>query len=318
MARQRIAVVGSGVSGLSAAWLLAQTPRGHAVRGRAAPGRAHPYGRCHPGRRQPRSTRDSSSSTRAPTATSPPSSRISAWTASRARCRLPSAWTSPRSNGRARACATVFGQKRNLLRREFWRMLADILRFNRESVAWLASMRRRSDHAARLPRRGELLAPPSPTGTCCRWRRRSGPARPARCSTIRSPLSCASATTTACCRSSTGPQWRTVTGGGREYVSRLAAGIDDDPPGHAGAARPAHAARHVVRTTARRRHFDQVVLACHSDQALALLGEEASAAERRVLGAIRYQPNRAVLHTDAALLPRDRGVVVGLELPRES
>jgi predicted NAD/FAD-binding protein len=47
------------------------------------------------------------------------------------------------------------------------------------------------------------------------------------------------------------------------------------------------------------------VLACHSDQALALLGTAASAAERRILGAIRYQPNRAVLHTDRRLLPRD-------------
>jgi len=51
--------------------------------------------------------------------------------------------------------------------------------------------------------------------------------------------------------------------------------------------------------------FDQVVLACHSDQALALLGHAATRAERELLGAIRYQPNRAVLHTDPALLPRD-------------
>ncbi len=52
-------------------------------------------------------------------------------------------------------------------------------------------------------------------------------------------------------------------------------------------------------------HFDQVVLACHSDQALAILGVAASDAQRAVLSAIRYQPNRAVLHTDRALLPRD-------------
>ena len=51
--------------------------------------------------------------------------------------------------------------------------------------------------------------------------------------------------------------------------------------------------------------FDEVILACHSDQALALLGD-ADAIEREVLGAIRYQPNEAVLHTDASLLPRDR------------
>jgi predicted NAD/FAD-binding protein len=49
-----------------------------------------------------------------------------------------------------------------------------------------------------------------------------------------------------------------------------------------------------------------VVLACHSDQSLALLGEQASDGERAVLDAVRYQPNRAVLHTDASCLPRRR------------
>jgi predicted NAD/FAD-binding protein len=52
-------------------------------------------------------------------------------------------------------------------------------------------------------------------------------------------------------------------------------------------------------------HYDQVVLACHSDQARTILGDTASPQERRLLGAIGYQANRAVLHTDAALLPRD-------------
>ena len=52
-------------------------------------------------------------------------------------------------------------------------------------------------------------------------------------------------------------------------------------------------------------HFDQVLMACHSDQALAILASSASEAQREVLSAIRYQPNRAVLHTDRALLPRD-------------
>jgi predicted NAD/FAD-binding protein len=51
--------------------------------------------------------------------------------------------------------------------------------------------------------------------------------------------------------------------------------------------------------------YDEVVLACHSDQSLALLAD-ATADERALLGAIRYQPNRAVLHTDATLLPRRR------------
>jgi predicted NAD/FAD-binding protein len=80
--------------------------------------------------------------------------------------------------------ATVFGQKRNLLRRDFWRMLADILRFNRESVAWIDQY---PDYGGSLR---EFLAAgrysrPLPSGTCCRWRRRSGRARRGRCSTTR-------------------------------------------------------------------------------------------------------------------------------------
>ena len=51
--------------------------------------------------------------------------------------------------------------------------------------------------------------------------------------------------------------------------------------------------------------FDQVVMACHSDQALKILGATASHGQREVLSAIRYQPNRALLHTDPALLPRN-------------
>jgi predicted NAD/FAD-binding protein len=97
-----------------------------------------------------------------------------------------------------------------------------------------------------------------------------------------------------------------VKGGGREYVRKLAAQIDDirlscpvqAVTREAGALRVTHAQGSEC--------FDQVVLACHSDQALAMLGTTASAGQREMLAAIRYQPNRAVLHTDAALLPRDR------------
>lgn len=49
--------------------------------------------------------------------------------------------------------------------------------------------------------------------------------------------------------------------------------------------------------------FDQVIFACHSDQALAILGEQASDAEREVLGDMAYQENEVVLHTDTQLLP---------------
>ena len=60
-----------------------------------------------------------------------------------------------------------------------------------------------------------------------------------------------------------------------------------------------------LRTAHGSEQFDQVVLACHSDQSLALLAD-ADAAERALLSAVRYQPNRAVLHTDTSCLPADR------------
>ena len=101
------------------------------------------------------------------------------------------------------------------------------------------------------------------------------------------------------------PPWFTVQGGGREYVRRIAAGL--------GRVRLNAAVEQVRRTAGgvalrcngQTERFDEVVLACHSDQALALTAD-ASAAERAVLGAIPYQPNIAYLHTDTALLPRRR------------
>ena len=60
-----------------------------------------------------------------------------------------------------------------------------------------------------------------------------------------------------------------------------------------------------IHTHGQTERFDKVVLACHSDQSLALL-DEPTPAERLTLGAIRYQANRAVLHTDTSVLPRSR------------
>jgi uncharacterized protein len=105
------------------------------------------------------------------------------------------------------------------------------------------------------------------------------------------------------------PQWYTVRGGSRHYVQRLLARIPDarlnTPVRAVRRVPPASASAGVwVDTDHGSEHFDDVVLAGHSDQSLALLGEQASADERAVLGAIRYQRHRAVLHTDASVLPR--------------
>ncbi len=105
------------------------------------------------------------------------------------------------------------------------------------------------------------------------------------------------------------PQWYTVRGGSREYVRRLVARIPDarlnTPVSALRRVPPQSASAGVwLDTPQGSEHFDEVVLAGHSDQSLALLGSSATAGERAVLGAIRYQQNRAVLHTDASLLPK--------------
>ena len=102
------------------------------------------------------------------------------------------------------------------------------------------------------------------------------------------------------------PEWRVVRGGSRRYVETMLARWDvqvrlSSPV--RGIVRDAQGVS--LRCDAGSERFDQVVLACHSDQALRLL-DDASDGEREILGAIRYQPNDTVLHTDARLLPRHR------------
>jgi predicted NAD/FAD-binding protein len=99
------------------------------------------------------------------------------------------------------------------------------------------------------------------------------------------------------------PQWWTVAGGARHYVEKITAKIADRrlrTPVQL-IERDGDGVR--VVTEGRAERFDKLVLATHSDQALALL-RDPSAQERETLGAIRYQPNRAVLHTDASVLPQ--------------
>lgn len=204
--------------------------------------------------------------------------------------------------------ATVFGQKRNLLRPKFWRMLADILRFNRESVAWLAT------HPDQPLSLRDFLATGAYSRAFAEWYLLPMGAAIWSCPAgqmLDYPL----ATFVRFCRNHgllqvfDRPLWRTVHGGAREYVKKLAEQFD----ANLGTIRlntPVLAVRReengvLLTTKGGIERFDQVVLACHSDQARAILGDAATAEERKLLGAIRYEANRAVLHTDAALLPRD-------------
>ncbi len=100
-----------------------------------------------------------------------------------------------------------------------------------------------------------------------------------------------------------------MTGGSREYVARIVRALPPNSIHPIAAARVQRLpggieVRDAAGTT---RPFDQVVLACHADQALRLLAD-ADAREQSLLGSFRFQPNRAVLHGDPALMPRRRAV----------
>ena len=207
---------------------------------------------------------------------------------------------------------TVFAQRSNLLRPRFLGMLADVMRFNRLATG-LAERNKDGEPGRSIAqfldehrfgaafRQGYLLPMLG-----CIWS----------CPTDQM-LAFPVATMIRFChnhgllRVHNRPQWHTVRGGSREYVRRIVERLPDvrlnSPVSALRRVPPASGSGGVwLDTPSGAERFDEVVLAGHSDQSLALLGDAASAEERRVLGAIRYQRNRAVLHTDAGLLPRSR------------
>ncbi len=203
--------------------------------------------------------------------------------------------------------STVFAQRRNALRPGFLLMLADVQRFNRL--------------ARRL-----LRDPLAPGGTLAdvlaghRWSEAflEGyliPLGSAIWSADPSTFTAIPARTFAEFFSRHGllrlrdqPRWRTVTGGSARYVEALL-----EPLRRSGRLHLATAVHKVCRrsrgvevvTGAGPGSFDHLVVATHADQALALLADP-SGDERSTLGALRFQPNVATLHTDARLLPRNR------------
>ena len=217
----------------------------------------------------------------------------------------------PRAQGRAlewsgTSLNTVFAQRANLLRPAFWRMLRDLLRFNKlvtdlatrgaeaSLTQPLAEFLQAQKFSAEfrdwylLPMLGCIWSCPTdqmlqfPVATMVRFCHNHGLAQV-----------------------SQRPQWWTVAGGARHYVDKITAGITDKRLNTPVRQITRDARGVAVTTDTGTERFDRLVLATHSDQALALLGEHATAQERQVLGAIHYQPNRAVLHTDTRVLPRN-------------
>jgi predicted NAD/FAD-binding protein len=206
---------------------------------------------------------------------------------------------------------TVFAQRRNLASPVFLGMLRDIVRFNRQATTLAATGQLPElslgdfldlhgyGHAFRhwylLPMAACIWSCPSaqmlafPLLTFVRFCHNHGLLQVA-----------------------DRPQWHTVKGGSRRYVEKLLAGIPQRrlatpvtgvsrQAGHG----PHGGASVRVHTATGSEVFDHLVLACHSDQSLDLLSDIRED-EAALLSAIRYQPNRAVLHGDATCLPRSR------------
>jgi predicted NAD/FAD-binding protein len=201
----------------------------------------------------------------------------------------------------------LFAQKRNLLRPSFYRMIGGILRFGKGAEAAAnnddktigqlmdelgLSISFRNDYL--LPMCGAIWSTPSdevhlfPARSLVSFFRNHG-----------------------LLDVNGQHQWWTVKGGSIEYVRRLEAALvrqgciirTGQPV--SGITRRADG---VTLTTASSgpEHFDEVIFACHSDQALKILGTSATPAEAAALGTIRYQPNRAVLHRDPGQMPKRR------------
>lgn len=197
----------------------------------------------------------------------------------------------------------LFAQRRNILRPSFLRMIRDILRFNERCRALLADERGSLTLGEYLGREGYSQAFVEryivPMGRAI-WSAtdRAMLEFPARFFVDffdrHGFLSVDDR-----------PVWRTIRGGSREYARKLVAPFRDRIRLSTPIRRVRRDATGVTLTTAQgeEARFDHVFFACHSDQALAML-DDASAAERDVLGAFPYQTNDATLHTDARLLPR--------------
>ncbi len=201
----------------------------------------------------------------------------------------------------------LFAQRRNLLRPSFYRLLRQIDRFNREATAALddpaVGPMNLDDYVRRggygddftqlylLPMCSAVWSTPPekmrrfPAATLLRFLHNHG-----------------------LLGLDTQHQWWTVEGGAHRYVEKLTAPFRD----RIRLRTPVRGVRRLaaggveITTETEAAHFDKVILACHPPTTLALLGAGATAEERRGLAPFHYQPNTATLHTDEAVMPRTR------------
>jgi uncharacterized protein len=198
--------------------------------------------------------------------------------------------------------ATVFAQPTNLFNPTFLRMLREVVRFNREATALVAANAPMhgtvgeyiTAHGYSAAFRDWYLAPMAG----CIW---STPTQKISAFPLATMLNF--------CHNhgllsvNKRPQWRTVKGGARHYVQAMVPAIERIRKGVPVMRVSRHEESISITAGGVNDDFEQVVFACHSDQVLRML-QGASSEEREVLAAIPYQRNTAMLHTDIRLLPQ--------------
>ena len=200
----------------------------------------------------------------------------------------------------------LLAQPSNAFKPRFWSMMRDLIRFYREAPMALAALELQPETLGQLLDRGgygqafqeDHLLPQ--VGAI--WSSSAGQARDYPAAALIRFFE-----NHGLMKIVNRPQWRSVAGGSRSYVQRIAEAFSGDIRRDAAVQSVRRTAAGVLVRDADggEARYDQVVLATHADQALRLLSSP-TAQERKVLGAFRYSSNLAVLHTDATLMPRRR------------
>lgn len=200
--------------------------------------------------------------------------------------------------------ATLFAQTRNLWRPAFWQMVSDILRFNREAPALLLKAQASGISLGQLLEDGHYGQEFRdwylyPMGAAI-W---SSPLKDMRFFPAASFLQfCLNH---GLLQIFDRPQWRTIKNGSRQYVQAMLKRLPDVRLSTPVLEVRREASGVMVSTASATEKFDRVIMACHTDQCRALL-LDAHPREHKVLSGIRYQMNTAYLHTDTRLMPQRR------------